>query len=192
MKYNGRTLYKELNFNLYGEEVAFNNSKESILRAFKSEYETIISMDLQLAGLELVKLEYYSPKFYNYEGDSIDPEIEVVDQAKLDTYIKNNTAGIQALLDANKSYDGYIALTPDTVEDINNDELMIVIQHIFNGIDFSDFDIYDHMIPYDEPDEEEITEYMELHNADESGEDSQWTYEDAEYHLLLSDEYNNQ
>ena len=39
------------------------------------------------------------------------------------------------------------------------------------------------------PSEEEIKEEMELHNADEVGIDNQWSYEDAEYHLLLSDKY---
>lgn len=39
---------------------------------------------------------------------------------------------------------------------------------------------------------EEINEYMELHNSDEVGIDNQWTFEDAEYHLLLSDKYHNQ
>ena len=42
------------------------------------------------------------------------------------------------------------------------------------------------------PSPEEIQEEMELHNADEAGAgDSRWSYEDAEYHLLLSDKYNN-
>ena len=42
------------------------------------------------------------------------------------------------------------------------------------------------------PTKEEIKEYMELHNADEVGVDNQWTLEDAEYHLLLSDMYHNE
>ncbi len=41
------------------------------------------------------------------------------------------------------------------------------------------------------PDKEEIQQEMELHNADEVGINNQWTFEDAEYHLLLSDEYNH-
>lgn len=39
------------------------------------------------------------------------------------------------------------------------------------------------------PSKEEIQEEMELHNQDEAGIDNQWTLEDAEYHLLLSDKY---
>lgn len=39
------------------------------------------------------------------------------------------------------------------------------------------------------PSKEEILHEMELHNADEVGIDNQWDYEDAEYHLLLSDKY---
>ena len=39
------------------------------------------------------------------------------------------------------------------------------------------------------PSKEEIIKEMELHNNDEVGINDQWTYEDAEYHLLLSDKY---
>lgn len=39
------------------------------------------------------------------------------------------------------------------------------------------------------PTKEEIKQEMELHNADEVGIDNQWTLEEAEYHLLLSDKY---
>lgn len=39
------------------------------------------------------------------------------------------------------------------------------------------------------PSKAEILEEMELHNKDEVGIDNQWSYEDTEYHLLLSDEY---
>ena len=41
------------------------------------------------------------------------------------------------------------------------------------------------------PSKQEIEEYMELHNNDEVGENDPWDYEDAEYHLLLSDEYHH-
>ena len=41
------------------------------------------------------------------------------------------------------------------------------------------------------PTKEEIKDYMELHNNDEVGENDQWDMETAEYHLLLSDKYNN-
>lgn len=39
------------------------------------------------------------------------------------------------------------------------------------------------------PSKEEIQQEMELHNSDEVGIDNPWTFEDAEYHLLLSDKY---
>ena len=41
------------------------------------------------------------------------------------------------------------------------------------------------------PSKEEILEEMELHNNDEVGINNQWDYEEAEYHLLLSDKYHN-
>lgn len=39
------------------------------------------------------------------------------------------------------------------------------------------------------PSREEILQEMELHNNDEVGIDNQWSYEDTEYHLMLSDKY---
>ena len=39
------------------------------------------------------------------------------------------------------------------------------------------------------PTKEEIIEEMELHNADEVGINNQWSFEDAEYHLTLSDKF---
>ena len=40
-----------------------------------------------------------------------------------------------------------------------------------------------------QPTKEEIEEEMKLHNEDECGLGNQWTYEETEYHLLLSDKY---
>jgi len=42
------------------------------------------------------------------------------------------------------------------------------------------------------PTDEEIKEYMILHNEDEVGINNQWTLEEAEYHLLLSDKYHSE
>jgi len=39
------------------------------------------------------------------------------------------------------------------------------------------------------PTKEEIEEYKNLHNNDEVGLNNSWTFEEAEYHLLLSDKY---
>lgn len=45
------------------------------------------------------------------------------------------------------------------------------------------------MIELPTPTEEQIREYMELHNADEVGIDDQWDMETALYYLLLDDEW---
>tara|TARA_R110000822_G_scaffold80191_1_gene191205 strand:- start:2117 stop:2467 length:351 start_codon:yes stop_codon:yes gene_type:complete len=39
------------------------------------------------------------------------------------------------------------------------------------------------------PTKTEITDYMKLHNSDEVGINNQWDFEEAEYHLLLSDKF---
>ncbi len=41
-----------------------------------------------------------------------------------------------------------------------------------------------------EPSDDEVREYMIAHNNDEVGQgDNAWTFEEAKYHLLLSDKY---
>ena len=149
--YNGATLYKDLNFNLYGDEdMDFKESKESILEAFTREYFQEIKDTLATAGLLLEKLEYYSPKFYNFAGDSIDPTIGIKNPEKLHAYIKQHTKELQQKLDDNHSYDGFISFTPETVADIDNANLIIVIEHIMHSIDFSCFEIHNHMIREEE------------------------------------------
>lgn len=41
------------------------------------------------------------------------------------------------------------------------------------------------------PSKKEIEEEMELHNSDEVGINNQWSFDDAEYHLILSDKFYN-
>lgn len=59
-----------------------------------------------------------------------------------------------------------------------------ITKHSYNN----DFDV-EKIVKNKVPTKSEILEEMELHNNDEVGIDNQWTYEDAEYYLLLSDKY---
>lgn len=73
-KYNYSSLNLiNISFNLYGLEfIRFEASKKEILKGFKKEYLTDIKTKLKEIGLKLHNIKYYSPKYYNYEGDDLD------------------------------------------------------------------------------------------------------------------------
>ena len=148
MIYNGTELFTN-NFNLYAyDNINFQNSKKDILHAFETEYKDEIQATLARAGLEFVSLEYYSPKQYNFEGDSIDIKLNVKDKATVEKYIEANKKELQALLDGNKSYDGYMALTPENTDgliDSHGDVSIVVLQHILQKVETADFSIHDYM-----------------------------------------------
>jgi len=147
MIYNGASIFKK-DFNLYGyEDIDQEESQKKILYAFESAYQEEIESTLARAGIEFVKLDYYSPKAYNFEGDSIDLYATIKDRKILESYIKTNEQELQKMLDDNKSYDGYMALTPDTVEELLaevNEVSIIVVQHILKDIDTENFEVSDH------------------------------------------------
>lgn len=148
MKYNGNAVFSPFNAGLYGiddgdsdRSMQWSESKEEILRAFKREYETQIKDALDTAGLEYVGLEYYSPRFYNFETDSIDLELQVRDEAKLRAALEKRKEKILAAMKANKSYDGYMAFTADKWEDVIDrygDPDILAVRAFLSGIDFED------------------------------------------------------
>lgn len=115
--YSGGNLFG-LQFGLYGyDDIEFEESKESILTTFKGEYEDKLKTVLKSIGLKFVSLKYYSPKAYNYESDNIDLTISVNDIKKFRLYINKYKDLINKELGGNKSYDGYIALTVNNIDE---------------------------------------------------------------------------
>ena len=130
--YNGHTIFG--NFNLYElteENYSFEDTKINILDDFKSTYEKQIKNILKKNGIKLIGFDYFSPKTYNYSGDSIDIKISLENKKKILAYINKNKTDIQKLLDSNKSYDGYIALTPydtdELIDGLKADDLSIIV-----------------------------------------------------------------
>lgn len=123
-----------------GLEVDFEETKRSILKDFKQQFEKQIKEILEKNGLQYEGLVYFSPRQYNFEGDSIDLRISIKNKAKVKDFIKQNETEIQKELDNNKSYDGYMALTPDFVNEIyeeldeNNDIDIMVLVVMFKEI----------------------------------------------------------
>ena len=96
---------------------------------------------------------YYSPKYYNYETDSLDIHVEVVNKEKLKPFIEKYSDEIQQALDSNKSYDGYMALTVNSVsqeiENMSKDDYTpdpIVLGVILNHLIDIDFYYVDYLI----------------------------------------------
>lgn len=152
--YNGNDLFG-INFNLYPyEDINPTETLDNILEGFKFEYYKEIKTVLATYGLDLIKLDKFSPKEYNYLGDSIDPTIQIVDIELYKKAITANSEAINAELAKNKSYDGYMALTKDTVneelETIKNDldrfspDTLILSYLLTAKIDFNNFDIFDY------------------------------------------------
>jgi len=150
--------YSYKNFGLYQfENIKFRASKRFILNGFKLTYQDVIKQALLNIGIKFMGFKYYSPNTYNFSNDTLDLIISNhVNKALLKKTIINFKDKIQKALDTNKSYDGYMALTVDSV----NNELenlkksfykidVLVLTTILNGlVDTSDFD-YTEFIEYE-------------------------------------------
>lgn len=178
-KYNGNDVFAPFNAGLYGlddggdRSLQYDDSKAEILRAFEKEYKKEIIETLASAGIEYKGLEYWSPKYYNYSTDSIDLEIEIVDRALLLAALEKHRPAIEKAMADNKSYDGYMALTANTwdqmLEKLDSRGLdIIAVTVLLSGIDFEDFDIYDHLVyEYACDDCKMIHADTEYHNDDQ-------------------------
>jgi hypothetical protein len=157
-KFNGNDIFAPFNGGLYDigaydddRAMQIDESKENILQEFKREYEDTIRDTLASAGVHYIGLAYYSPKFYNFATDSIDLECDIVDTVKLVEALKAKREAIQSALDANKSYDGYMAMTPDTFDEVIQEAErghlnIMAVTVLLSGIPFADFDIYEYLI----------------------------------------------
>lgn len=153
--YNGNHLFK-INNGLYDyEDIDFEESKKAILKAFKKEYENKLKTALEIIGLKFIKLTYFSPKYYNYETDSIDLTISIKDIKTYKEYIIKSKEDINTALKKNKSYDGYLALTKTDInaeiDAIENNKYyspdIIVLSVILSKlISFKEWDKHDYLI----------------------------------------------
>lgn len=152
-------IYKNLDAGLYVyDDIAFIESKEIILANFKHRFEIEIRNKLNNIGLQLISFNYHSPKYYNYDNDSIDTIIKVKDIKKLKDAIISNKDKLNKALSKNKSYDGYIPLTQNNVsaelKDINDwlngknayyEPDIIILRELLN-IDCKDFDVVEFFV----------------------------------------------
>ncbi len=145
--YNGNDIFQPYNFGLYGiddyssdSSLRYQETKDELTRVFIEKHGAEIQKTLATYGLSPIKYEYYSPRFYNYQTDSLDLTVEVTNPELyiIATESPEFRARVQALCDANKSYPGYMALTADeATESINNMDactMQAILTPIFKDI----------------------------------------------------------
>ena len=138
---------------LYGfDNIDFERSKDNILSEFKYQYKDKLSDACNKIGLKLHGIEYFSPHAYNFDTDSLDVTLSVVNKIKFKNHILKYKDEIQKRLDKNISYDGYIATTVDNVRDeLDNLESkdyspdVIVLSTILKHVIIIDFDYLDYL-----------------------------------------------
>jgi len=168
----GRGTFKGIEFGLYGyEDIDSEETMDNIKREFEDQYLKQIK----------TSLKWFSPREYNFANDNLDLTIRIVDKKKIKTAILKHKTEIDKRLSENKSYSGYTSLTIYSVEselellDKPNYEIdLIVLSEILN-IDFTDFDINEHLITL--PDCEECNEYFDQEDLKEF--EGEWLCEDC-------------
>lgn len=146
--YNGGDI-TGVNFGLYQyDDINFDDTKSVILYHFKTNYMELIHNELFNIGLSLEQMKYFSPKYYNYQNDTIDFTIKVIDENKYLLAIRDNENELNELLKTNKSSDGYLALTVDNILDeitvIKNGyspDIMIISYFVKKYVNFKGFDV---------------------------------------------------
>lgn len=142
-----------VDFNLYPYEGIDIKSLEAVQAGFIEEYETEIKTRLLELGLKYNSIITYSPKYYNYEGDDLTLNIEIVDTDKIISAIFERFEDIQKELDKNVGYDGYIPTTANSTKDAIADiragnDCDVIALRVLLDIDFM-FDMFEYVI-YDE------------------------------------------
>lgn len=151
--YNGNHVFKNINFGLYGyEDIDFYKTKDSILFSFKKKYVMEIKKGLNSIGLRFERFNYFSPREYNFSNDSIDLVITISNKKKLRNAVLKHKERIDASLSKNKSYDGYMALTVNNVDEElekmkkkGYEPDIIVLKELLD-LDCTDFNIKDYFV----------------------------------------------
>lgn len=105
--------------------------------------------------LQFVETEVtmYSPKYYNFETDSINVLLEV-DKDKLWAYVEENKEGLDKYLKKYDSCDGFISFTPTSYHELKNEEdfervVMCVLDYLLDGFEDSPQYYFENGIVYD-------------------------------------------
>lgn len=174
-----------IQFGLYpNEDANVEKSMMMIESGFRNEFEKRINERLKKFSMEIEKWKYTSPKYYNYSNDSLNLTIKFYDPLwrKYNKFILENEKEINEKLDKNKNYDGYIALTIESVAreieeqaEKNYAPDPIIMNYILTSkIDFTEFDVMEYII-WDE---------NECPNEGDSRDDCEGCIYSGDYHCV--------
>lgn len=90
---------------------------EEAKEIFTKDYLPQINRTLEIAGLKCVDFTPFIPREFNFMDSALDPVLIIEDEDKLHKYLTTNKIELQKALDANKSYDGFIATTEENIEE---------------------------------------------------------------------------
>lgn len=85
-------------------------------RVFIKDWLPKINTALEVAGLKCVDFKPFIPREFNFTDSSLDLVITIENGGKLYQYLNTHKEELQKELDSNKSYDGFIALTEESMD----------------------------------------------------------------------------
>ncbi len=138
-------------------EIDIDKTLENMMMFF---IEKISKKQLWKKGIVLKDYKYSIPKYYNYDHSTVLINIEIVNKKLFRKYMYKNKNKIEKLLKQNKSYDGYIALTPLSFKGSLNEFQMygypdIISLSVVLGLKISDDEYYERVIEYMDGDNDE-------------------------------------
>jgi len=147
-----------LSFNLYSfENAKSKETADNIMDNMRGRHLVPLQRLFAGAGLKLHGFKFFSPEYYNFQGDSVDLVVSIQSKEKLLSFIRKNESAIQRMLSANKSYDGYRALTAADVDEVirkvkeNSDVDVMVVTFILRSYPLDEYnDFYDLLVEEEE------------------------------------------
>ena len=141
-----------ISFNLYGvedEHFLFEETKEAILKHMREEHLKPLQERFKEWGIDLKDFVYYSPKYYNYTGDSLDLVLSISDRALYESKVKSDYSEVVKTTLDNKSCDGYISFSANSKEEILEDKEthIDVVSTVLSGYLLNEeTDFYSHFV----------------------------------------------
>jgi len=118
------------------DNIDWNKTHNDYIKQYCYVLSSFILEEYDL-DFDLKNISLYSPKFYNYETDTIDCEINNKQVNRLNKIFLKNNYFIEHLKERTKSYDGYISFY--TFEQAKNNKDDILIRYVLEYICIREF-----------------------------------------------------
>lgn len=117
------------------EDIDYQETYKSYIDNYCSELSEFISDEYEI-DIDFKNLSLNSPRFYNFETDTLDCEINKDKANKLNTYFLEDKDFIQYLNKRTESYSGFISFYTFEQAKNNKDNILIdyVLEYICNEI----------------------------------------------------------